>query len=87
MITEEIPARVAADQAYQNARANSDKAAARLEHDRALANVIVGLMKDDSTLFKQFSDNDDFRKWLSDTVFASTYSTTAAPGGASPQAR
>ena len=34
MITEEIPDRVAADTAYQNAIANSDKQNARIEHDK-----------------------------------------------------
>ena len=38
LITEEIPAKVAADEAYQNARKNnSDKQNARIEHDKALA--------------------------------------------------
>jgi hypothetical protein len=36
VISEEIPAKVAADKAYQNAMRNSDKAAARLEHGREL---------------------------------------------------
>ena len=26
-------------------------------------------MKDDTELFKQFQDNDSFKKWLSDTIF------------------
>ena len=73
LITEEIPSRVAADTAYQNARKNPDRQNARIEHDKALARVIVGLMKDDTELFKQFSDNDLFRRWLTDTVFALTY--------------
>ena len=48
MITEEIPAGVAADTAYQNARANSDKQNARIENDKALNRVILSLMKDDT---------------------------------------
>jgi type I restriction enzyme R subunit len=50
---------------------------ARIEHDRALARVIVGLMKDDTELFKQFSDNESFKKWLTDTVFTATYEPAA----------
>jgi type I restriction enzyme, R subunit len=73
LVTEEIPAKVAADQAYQNAQANSDKQNARIEHDKALAQVMTGLLKDDTELFKQFSDNESFRRWLLDTVFALTY--------------
>jgi type I restriction enzyme R subunit len=73
LITEEIPARVAADAAYQNAMANSDKENARIEHDKALGRVMTALLKDDTELFKQFSDNESFRRWLADTVFGLTY--------------
>ena len=76
LITEDIPKRVSEDAAYQNARANSDRQNARIEHDKALQRVIIGLMTDDTQLFKQYSDNDSFRRWLCDTVFGSTY----APG-------
>jgi len=73
LLTEEIPARVAADRAYQNARKNSDKQNARIEHDKALLRVMTALLKDDTELFKQFSDNEGFRRWLSDAIFALTY--------------
>ncbi len=74
MITKEIPDRVAADTAYQNAKANSDEQNARIEHDKALGRVILALMKDDTQLFKQFSDNDQFKRWIGERVFALTYS-------------
>ena len=74
LITEEIPDRVAADTAYQNAIVNSDKQNARIEHDKALGRVILNLMKDDTQLFKQYSDNDQFKRWIGETVFALTYS-------------
>ena len=74
MITDEIPDRVAADTAYQNAIANSDKQNARIEHDKVLGRVIVNLMRDDTQLFKQFNDNEQFKRWLGETVFALTYS-------------
>jgi len=73
LITEEIPARVAADTAYQNARKNSDKQNARIEHNKALERVMTALLQDDTELFKQFSDNEAFRRWLTDTIFALTY--------------
>jgi type I restriction enzyme, R subunit len=75
LITEDIPERVAADIAYQNGKKNSDTQNARIEHDKALASVIVSVMKDDTELFKQFSDNPAFRRWLGDTVFSMTYET------------
>lgn len=73
LITQDIPQKVAADTAYQNAKQNSDKQNARIEHDKALARVMTAVLKDDTELFKQFSDNESFRKWLTDTVFALTY--------------
>ena len=73
VIAEELPAKVAADEAYQNAIANSDKHSARIEHDRALERAIVGFISDHTELFRQFSDNPGFKKWLSDSVFAATY--------------
>ena len=73
LISVDIPARVAADGAYQNAQKNNDKQNARIEHDKALARVMTGVLKDDTELFKQFSDNESFKKWLSDSVFAVTY--------------
>jgi type I restriction enzyme R subunit len=78
LITETIPEKVAADPAYQNARRNSDKQNARIEHDHALLRVVTALLKDDTELFKQFSDNPEFKKWLADTVFGMTYGDPAA---------
>ncbi|HET7584945.1 MAG TPA: type I restriction endonuclease subunit R [Gemmatimonadaceae bacterium] len=80
LITEDIPSRVAADKAYQNARQNSDKQNARIEHDKALARVMNALLKDDTELFKQFVDNEGFRRWLTDTVFGLTYEGTGSGG-------
>lgn len=73
LITEDIPNRVAADTAYGNAIRNSDKQNARIEHDKALSRVMTAVLKDDTELFKQFMDNESFRRWLTDTVFGLTY--------------
>jgi type I restriction enzyme R subunit len=78
LITEDIPNRVAADRAYQNAKQNSDKQNARIEHDKALARVMTAVLKDDTELFKQFMDNESFRRWLTDTVFGITYDRPTA---------
>jgi type I restriction enzyme, R subunit len=73
LITEELPARVAADPAYQNAMAQGDRQNARLEHDRALQGIITGMVADHTELFKQFMDNDAFKRWLSESSFVSSY--------------
>ena len=83
VIAEELPTKVAGDRAYQNAMANSDRQNARIEHDKALQRAITDYLVDHTELFKQFSDNDSFRRWLSEWVFAATYSEPAAASGAS----
>ncbi|MDD3014166.1 MAG: hypothetical protein PHC34_10735, partial [Candidatus Gastranaerophilales bacterium] len=75
VISEDIPVRVAADKAYQNAKKTSDKQNARIEHDKALSKVLNELLFDHTELFKQFSDNPSFKKWLSETIFDVTYNT------------
>ena len=78
LITTRIPAQVTNDTAYQNARQNSDKQNARIEHDKALGRVITAVMQDDTELFKQFMDNDDFKRWLSNAIFSLTYENLPA---------
>lgn len=73
VIAEEIPSKVGADTAYQNAMKNSDKQNARIEHDRALQRVMIELLSDHTELFKLFSDNPSFKKWLGDTIFGVTF--------------
>lgn len=73
LISSEIPQKVEADEAYRNARTHSDRQNARVEHDKALVRVMLGLLRDDTELFRQFFDNDSFRRWLTDAVFALTY--------------
>ena len=78
LITEEIPAKVAGDTAYRNARENSDRQNARIEHDQALKRVMTAVLNDDMQLFKQFTDNEGFRRWLTDNVFGLTYAPMQA---------
>ena len=73
LITDTIRPRVADDGAYTNARANSDKENARVEHDKALLRVMTSLVKDDTQLFKLFMDDPGFKRWLTDKMFDLTY--------------
>ncbi|TQE98605.1 MAG: type I restriction endonuclease subunit R [Spiribacter salinus] len=68
LITEDIPAHIAADTAFQNALKNTP-GTARVEHEKALARAMLSVMKDDTQLFKMFSDNDGFRRWIADMTF------------------
>ena len=55
---------------------------ARIEHAEALRRVMTTVLNDDMQLFKQFTDNEGFQQWLTDTVFGMTYapSPTRATG-------
>jgi len=81
IVSEEIPAKAAADKAYRNAIKNSDRQNPRIEHDKALERAVLELVVDDTELFKQFSDNPSFRKWLADSVFTLTYKKANSLGG------
>ena len=63
---------------FAERRPLSDKQNARIEHDNALQRMVIELLADHTELFKQFSDNAAFKKWLADAVFAVTYAPPAA---------
>ena len=77
VLSEELPTKVAADKAYQNAIANSDEQNARIEHDKALERAMTDLLADHTDLFKLYSDDDFFRRWLSEKIFTLTYRRAA----------
>ncbi|MDP3029992.1 MAG: type I restriction endonuclease [Deltaproteobacteria bacterium] len=66
-ITEDIAPKVAEDQAYQNARKNTPNAA-RIELDAALMRVVGPLLKDDTEFYKQFVQNESFKRFVTDMV-------------------
>jgi type I restriction enzyme R subunit len=70
-IKDEIAPLVAEDQAFRNARENTP-GAARIEHDKALAKVMLTLLKDDTQVYKQFVENEAFRRAVSDFVYSLT---------------
>ena len=72
-VTEDVPARVAEDHTYQTAIANNDKANAKVAMVDALARVMLGFVKDETQFYREYSDNEDFRKWFKDSVFRATY--------------
>jgi len=72
-VTEDIPSKVASDPAYQNAMKNSDKENARIEYEKALQKAVLNMVADPSDFFKYFQDNPDFRKFISESIFAATY--------------
>ncbi|MCY3564363.1 MAG: type I restriction endonuclease subunit R, partial [bacterium] len=73
LITETIPTKVADDPKFRHARKNSDAENARIESNHALGRVMTDVIQDDMELFRQFTDNPSFKRWLSDRVFELVY--------------
>ncbi len=80
-IRDDIAPQVAADQAYQNAKANTPHTA-RMAHDQALGRVMQHLLVDDTQVYKQFVENEAFRRSVADMVYA----LTSQAGGAAEAA-
>ncbi|MBZ0070858.1 MAG: type I restriction endonuclease subunit R [Gammaproteobacteria bacterium] len=70
-IREDIAPKVAADTAYQHAKENTPHTA-RMAHDQALAKVMQHLLKDDTQVYKQFVENESFKRFVGDMVYAIT---------------
>lgn len=64
-IRDDIATKVAADVAYKNAKENTPHTA-RMAHDQALNNVMQALRKDDTDVYKQFVENETFKRFVSD---------------------
>jgi type I restriction enzyme R subunit len=70
-IREDIAPKVAADTAYQNAKENTPHTA-RMAHDQALSKVMQHLLTDDTQVYKQFVENESFKRFVGDMVYAIT---------------
>jgi type I restriction enzyme R subunit len=70
-IRDDIAPKVAADVAYQNAKENTPHTA-RKAHDQALGKVMQHLLKDDTQVYKQFVENESFRRFVGDMVYQIT---------------
>ena len=70
-IRDDIAPQVAADAAYKNAKENTPHTA-RMAHDQALGKVMQLLLKDDTQVYKQFVENESFRRLVGDMVYELT---------------
>jgi type I restriction enzyme R subunit len=77
-IREEVAPKVQANMAYQNAMQNTPHTA-RMAHDQALGMAMQILLKDDTQIYKQFVENESFKRFVGDMVYALT---NQAPPGA-----
>ena len=68
-----VPERVERDDAYRNARRRSDEENARIEHDKAVQSVLIATLKCNTEIYKLYTENDSFRRWLENMSFSMTY--------------
>ena len=80
-IRDDIAPQVAADPAYRNAKENTPHTA-RLAADQALAKVMQHLLKDDTQVYKQFVENESFKRFVGDMVYELTSHETGSGSGA-----
>ena len=73
LITVDLPKKVAETRRIRTQMKNSDRQNARIEHDKALLAAVTEFIQDDTELFKQFVDNESFRRWVQEMNFAATY--------------
>ena len=73
LISRDIPDRVKADNAYQNAVGSGDRQNARIELKKVLNRVVNEFINDDTEFFRRYSDDEDFKKWMEDNIFDLTF--------------
>ena len=74
-IINRMPSQVSEDDAYRNARLNSDRQNAQIEHDSAVRRLVTAMVRCQTELYKAYSGNPDFREWLNGELFRLTYRT------------
>ena len=72
-IIKDMPDRVNEDEAYQNAKMHSDRQNARIEHDAALKRQITAMLRDNTQLYRKYTEDQAFQDDLNGMIFKLTY--------------
>lgn len=76
---EELPGKIRANGRVRNALRNSDVQNARIEHDRALDDELLGSLADHTDLYALYNTDRAFKAWLQERLFAAATSARAKP--------
>ena len=68
-----MPRQVMEDEAYRNAKINSDGQNAQIEHDSAVRRLITAMVQRQTELYKGYTEDGEFREWLNGEMFRATY--------------
>ena len=72
-ILNRMPKQVLEDEAYRNAKMNSDRQNAQIEHDSAVRRLVTAMVRCQTELYKAYTGDADFREWLNREMFRMTY--------------
>jgi type I restriction enzyme R subunit len=75
----ELPEKIASNGRVQNALRNSDAQNARIEHDRALDEELLGSLADQTELYALYNTDTVFKTWLRERLFATARSVQTPP--------
>ena len=75
---EELPAEVSKDEEYQNAKKYSDRQNARITFEKKLVDKFQEFIFDHTEAYCKFTDDNEFKAWLANTLFDNDYDQRAA---------
>jgi type I restriction enzyme R subunit len=79
---EELPEKIGANGRVRNALRNSDTQNARIEHDRALDDELLGSLADHTDLYALYNTDRVFKAWLQERLFAASRGAASLRGDA-----
>lgn len=80
---EELPEKIGANGRVQNALRNSDTQNARIEHDRAVDDELLGSLADHTDLYALYNTDKAFKAWLQERLFAAARQSCGSRAGES----
>lgn len=80
ILTDELPSRVLQNEKVRYAINQGDRQNLMAELGPALQSLILGGYRDQNELLKQFMDNENFRRLVTDRIFEATFTTPQQPG-------
>jgi len=78
LLFEDLPAKISQDEEYQNAKQYSDRQNAKITFDKKLVDKFQDFIFDHTEAYRKFTNDPDFKAWLSETLFKMDYDKKTA---------
>lgn len=75
---EDLPQEISQDEEYQNAKQYSDRQNAKITFDKKLVDKFQDFIFDHTEAYRKFTNDPDFKAWLSETLFKMDYDKKTA---------